>query len=89
MQARSELAEALRSKGQLQIRVKNAEEELEKLRVKSTAEGRRLAELTTERAILATKVKDRDEELKGKAKLLEVRTLMWWSLVPWLMIIYC
>jgi hypothetical protein len=62
----------LRSKGQLQIRLKTAEEELEKIKAKSKADSRRLQDLSAEKNILAIKVKDRDEELRGKAKLLEV-----------------
>lgn len=71
-QLKSDLAEVLRSKGQCQSRLKAAENELDKLRLKHKADSKLIKELYAERAILQTKVKDRDEELKGKAKLLEV-----------------
>jgi hypothetical protein len=71
-QLKSDLAEALRSKGHLQSRLKVAEEELDKLRIKSKADTKLIKDLYAERAVLQTKVKDRDEELRGKAKLLEV-----------------
>lgn len=74
-QLKVHLAEALRSKGQLQTRLKSAEEELEKLRAKTATDKRLVRELTSERNNLALKVHDRDEELKGKAKLLEVNVI--------------
>jgi hypothetical protein len=74
MQLKSDLAEALRAKGQLQSRLKVAEDELDKLRLKSKLDTKAIKDLTIERAALIIKVKDRDEELKGKAKLLEVPT---------------
>jgi chromosome segregation ATPase len=72
IQLKSDLAEALRAKGQLQSRLKFAEDELDKLRVKTKTDTKLIKDLYAERAGLITKVKDRDEELKGKAKLLEV-----------------
>ena len=71
-QLKVNLAEALRSKGQLQTRLKTAEDELDKLKAKTATDNRLIRDLTSERNNLALKVKDRDEELKGKAKLLEV-----------------
>jgi Autophagy protein 16 (ATG16) len=71
-QLRSDLAEALRSRGQLQLRLKMAEDELEKLKLKNKSDAKLIGDLSSERVILLTKVKDRDEELKGKTKLLEV-----------------
>jgi len=70
-QIRSDLAEALRSKGQLQTRIKNAETELVELRAKTKADTKRIGDLTRERATLMQKVKDRDDELRGKARFLE------------------
>lgn len=70
-QLKRDLAESLRARGQLQSRLKVAEGELEKLKAKNKLDDRLIKELSVERSILATKVKDRDEELKGKAKLLE------------------
>jgi len=66
-----DLAEALRSKGQLQGRLKSAEEELQKLKIKTAADAKLIRSLVSEKTTLVTKVRDRDEELRGKAKLLE------------------
>ncbi|KAH0536644.1 hypothetical protein FGG08_006512 [Glutinoglossum americanum] len=68
---RLDLAEAQSSKGQLQIQLKATNEELGVLKDKSNREGRTLAQLSAERATFATRIRDRDEELKGKSKLLE------------------
>ncbi len=68
-----ELAEALRSRGQLESRLNVAEEQLEKLRTKTKVDSKSIRALTGERNILATKVRDRDEELREKSKLVEVR----------------
>lgn len=75
VQLKSDLSEALRAKGQLQSRLKLAEEEMEKLRAKSITDSKLIKDLTVERSVLRTKVKDRDSELKGKTKLVEVRKL--------------
>jgi chromosome segregation ATPase len=74
-QLRTDLTEALRSKGQLQARLKLAEDELEKSKSRKKSDTKTIRDLTTERSILSTKVADRDAELKGKAKLLEVTSL--------------
>lgn len=47
-------------------------EELNKLKIQSSLDSKRVAELTREKAMLTTGMRDRDEELRGKAKLLEV-----------------
>jgi hypothetical protein len=46
--------------------------ELVDLRAKSKTDTKNIRDLTRERAVLTQKVKDRDEELKGKARFLEV-----------------
>jgi Autophagy protein 16 (ATG16) len=71
-QIRAELAEALRSNGQLHARTKIAEAELGKLKAKSKSDGKLIEDLSKERAFLSQKLKDRDEELRGKTKLLDV-----------------
>lgn len=71
-QLRLELAEALRSRGVAETRLRTAEEELDKLRSKTKQDIRSLKDLTTERTSLATKVNDREYELKEKRKLVEV-----------------
>ncbi|KAI9759219.1 MAG: hypothetical protein M4579_002507 [Chaenotheca gracillima] len=70
-QIRHDLAEAQRTKTELQNRLRASVEELEKLRAKTKADAQRVGDLTAARSTLTTRVRDRDEELKGKAKLLE------------------
>ncbi|KAI0844934.1 autophagy protein 16 [Daldinia vernicosa] len=70
-QLRLDLAEALRSKGQLQSRLKAAEDELQKLRSKAKVDTKRINDLTAERNALTAKLKDRNEELAGKNKMLK------------------
>jgi chromosome segregation ATPase len=74
-QLRLELAEALRSRGVAETRLRTAEEELDKLRSKTKQDTRSLKDLTTERTSLATKVNDREYELREKRKLVEVLSL--------------
>jgi hypothetical protein len=73
---RSDLAEALRSNGTLQARIKAAETELVKLRAKTKSDTKTIEDLTKERLVLVQKVRDRDEELRGKARFLEVTSLL-------------
>ncbi|RKF80925.1 Autophagy protein 16 [Golovinomyces cichoracearum] len=68
---RSGLAEAIRSKGQLQSRVNTAETELVRLREKNKINTDTIEGFSRERVILLQKLKDRDEELLGKTKLLD------------------
>ncbi|RDW94923.1 autophagy protein [Coleophoma crateriformis] len=70
-QMRADLAEALRSNGQLQSRVKIAEAELARIKAQNTSDSRLIQDLTTQRTLLSQKVRDRDEEIRGKAKLLD------------------
>ncbi|KAI1075428.1 autophagy protein 16 [Whalleya microplaca] len=70
-QLRLDLAEALRSRGHLQGKLKKADDELEKLREKTKVDTKRLHDLTTERNTILAKLKDRNEELTGKNKLLK------------------
>lgn len=74
-QLRLELAEALRSRGVAETRLRTAEEELDKLRSKTKQDTRSIKDLNTERTSLATKVNDREYELKEKRKLVEVLSL--------------
>lgn len=68
---RQDLSEAQRSKGVMQSRLELATEELQKRKLQSQLDNKRIGELTTERASLTTRMRDQDEELKGKGKLLE------------------
>ncbi len=56
----------------MQTRLQSVTEELNKLKIQSSLDSKRVSELTKEKATLATGMRDRDEELRGKAKLLEV-----------------
>ncbi|KAI4166930.1 MAG: hypothetical protein LQ343_007633 [Gyalolechia ehrenbergii] len=78
VKTRKDLSEAQRSRGIMQARLQNATNDLQQLRLQSATDRKRLGELNTEKATLAIRIKDRDEELKGKAKLLEV----WKSALP-------
>ncbi|KAK4123849.1 autophagy protein 16 [Parathielavia appendiculata] len=66
---RLELAEALRSKGQFQQRLQAADEELTRLRAKTASDSKALRDLTAERRSLVVKLRDREEELRVKNKL--------------------
>ncbi|KAI9850071.1 MAG: hypothetical protein M1838_006151 [Thelocarpon superellum] len=70
-QLKQDLAEAQRARVSLQVRLRHCTDELEQLRSQTTVDTTRIRDLTTERNVLAVKVKDRDAELRGKAKLLE------------------
>ena len=56
----------------METRLQGVTEELQKLKIQSSLDSKRIRELTKESATLARGLKDRDEESKGKAKLLEV-----------------
>jgi hypothetical protein len=71
-----DLAEALRSNNSLQSRLKNAESEVVRLRTKTKQDAKTLDTLNRERTLLSQRTRDRDEELKGKAKLLDVGVLV-------------
>ncbi|KAG5959068.1 autophagy protein 16, interacts with Atg12p-Atg5p [Claviceps cyperi] len=70
-QLRLDLAESLRSKGVTEGRLRAAEEELSKLRTKTKDDARSVKALGTERALLTTRLEDREHELREKRKLLE------------------
>lgn len=67
-----DLAEALRARGHLQSRLKLTEDSLRGIQARVKADSKTIKELSAERAILLVKLKDRDEELRGKAQLLVV-----------------
>lgn len=56
----------------METRLHNVTEELQKLKIQSSLDNKTIGELSKEKASLATGMRDRDEELRGKAKLLEV-----------------
>ena len=71
---RKDLGEAQRSRGVMEARLNSVSEELQKLKLQSSLDKTQIRELIKEKTLLITGLRDRDEELKGKAKLLEVRT---------------
>ena len=72
---RHDLSEAQRSKGEMQARLQILTEELQNLKMQAKVDGKRINDLTTERTALVIRIRDRDEELRGKAKLLVVSFL--------------
>lgn len=62
----------------METRLQSVTEELQKLKIQSSLDSKRIGELSKEKATLITGLRDRDEELKGKAKLLEVRINALW-----------
>ncbi|KAK5675558.1 autophagy protein 16, interacts with Atg12p-Atg5p, partial [Elasticomyces elasticus] len=68
---RADLTEAQRSRAELQDKLARVNSELEKYRKRSAQDSRRMNALDGERTQLQLRLKDRDEELRGKAKLLD------------------
>jgi peptidoglycan hydrolase CwlO-like protein len=71
-QTQADLIKAQKARGELSKRLEEVNEELGKLQVRSKDEGKQLAQLISERTLLSTKLKDRDEELRGKTRLINV-----------------
>ena len=71
--ARQDLSDAQHGKGMMQSRLDSLTEELQKLKLQTQLDSKRIKDLHVEKTALTTRMKDQDEELKGKAKLLEVR----------------
>jgi chromosome segregation ATPase len=69
---REDLAEAQRMRAELQSQLDAISSELAKLKEKSAADVKKVGDLITERNQLMVRLRDRDEELRGKSKLLEV-----------------
>ncbi|KAI9859329.1 MAG: hypothetical protein M1824_003843 [Vezdaea acicularis] len=68
---RADLKEAQTSRAILEAQLEAATSELEGLRQKSKGNEKRIYQVSLEKTTLQQRVKDRDEELRGKAKLLE------------------
>lgn len=79
---RADLSEAQRFRSELQEQLGRVTIEVESLRKKSTQQSRRISTLESERAQLQMRLRDRDAELKGKAKLLEVGDVLSLSKFP-------
>ncbi|KAL4785565.1 autophagy protein 16 [Aspergillus varians] len=68
---RADLTEAQRSRSELQERLARATTELERLQKRNNYDGKRINSMDSEITHLQLRLRDRDEELRGKAKLLE------------------
>lgn len=66
---RASLAEALRGRAQSETRLRAAEADVCELRTRADAEGARARRLSAERRALAVKLRDRDDELRAKTKM--------------------
>ncbi|KAF5000720.1 hypothetical protein FGRMN_1561 [Fusarium graminum] len=70
-QLKQDLAEALRSKGVTEKRLRASEDELMQLRSKHKNDTKSIRDLTADRNSLTTRLKDREYELREKRKLIE------------------
>lgn len=70
-QIRQDLGKAQQERAELQTRLETATRELDLSKSKSKADARSLAQLTARVSQLTVKLRDREEELRGKAKLIE------------------
>ncbi|KAL8985502.1 MAG: hypothetical protein Q9205_000818 [Flavoplaca limonia] len=71
-QIQKDLSVAQRSRGTLQSRLHDVSDNLQRSNLQAAIDKKRLDELASEKVALARRLRDRDEELRGKAKLLEV-----------------
>lgn len=72
IKAREDLSEAQRSRADMQLQLRDLKEEIKKLQLQSKLDNKQIGQLISEGTNLTTRLKDQNEELKGKAKLLEV-----------------
>ncbi|KIW64256.1 hypothetical protein PV04_09203 [Phialophora macrospora] len=70
-QLRQDLSKAQSERADLQTRLDAALRDLDALKSKSKVDGKRITQLSASVNQLAIKVRDREEELRGKAKLIE------------------
>ena len=68
---RQDLARAQQERTELQSRLDTVTKELEALKTKSIVANKKISQLTVSVGHLTMKLRDREEELKGKAKLVE------------------
>lgn len=71
VQMRQDLAKSQQERSELQSKFDTASRELQQLKSKSKQDTKKLSQLTTSVNQLSMRLRDRDEELKGKAKLVE------------------
>ena len=70
---KDDLVEAQKKRAELEADLKRVNTEAQKLQNQGRVDSKRIGDLTLENSTLGTKLRDRAEELKGKAKLLDVR----------------
>ncbi|KIW98038.1 uncharacterized protein Z519_01622 [Cladophialophora bantiana CBS 173.52] len=70
-QLRQDLSKAQTERADLQLRLETALRELDTLKGKAKADSKRITQLNASVSQLTIKLRDRDEELRGKAKLIE------------------
>ncbi|KPI38624.1 Autophagy protein 16 [Cyphellophora attinorum] len=68
---RQDLVKAQQERADLQARLEKASQDLDSLKTKARQDTKRLAQATANVNQLTLKLRDRDEELKGKTKLVE------------------
>jgi len=71
LQIRYDLTNAQQERGELQVRLNAVTKELDALKAKSKTDNKRIAQLSAGVTQMTVRLRDRDEELKGKAKLVE------------------
>ena len=70
-QIRQDLTRAQQDRGELQTRLDIVTKELETLKTKSKVDTKRISQLSAGVTQMTVRLRDREEELKGKAKLVE------------------
>lgn len=70
-QLRQDLAKSQQERGEMSTKLEVALRELDTLRGKARVDVKRINQLNAQVSQLAVKLKDREEELRGKAKLIE------------------
>lgn len=71
LQIRQDLARAQQDRGELQTRLEIVMKELEILKAKSKTDTQRISQLSAGVTQMTVRLRDREEELRGKAKLVE------------------
>ncbi|KAK6381365.1 autophagy protein 16, interacts with Atg12p-Atg5p [Exophiala oligosperma] len=70
-QIRQDLAKAQQERGDLQARLEKAVQDLDTLKAKAKVDSKRIAQLNAGLSQITVKLRDREEEIRGKAKLIE------------------
>ena len=70
-----DLWEAQKQRRELHLKMESASNEVQELRTREGISKKHVADLEAENAVLAVRLRDRVEELRGKSKLLEVGSL--------------